>query len=130
LTAEGRLTKFGQEFAAGSHLATVPERVWGWRDACSPVPWLVSGLPVIRNGKHMNWDQIEGKWKQLSGSARERWGKLSDDDWQTIAGKKDQLVGRIQERYGIAKAEAETQADEWCRALRQSHSDTHLAGRL
>ena len=68
----------------------------------------------------MNWDQIEGQWKQFTGSARERWGKLTDDDWQTVAGKKDQLVGRIQERYGIAKAEAERQAEDWSRALRES----------
>jgi uncharacterized protein YjbJ (UPF0337 family) len=78
----------------------------------------------------MNWDQIEGKWKQLMGSARERWGKITDDDWQAIAGKKDQLVGRIQERYGIAKAEAESQADEWSRTLMQSEPDSHLAVRL
>ena len=78
----------------------------------------------------MNWDQIEGKWKQLTGSARERWGKLTDDDWQTIAGKKDQLVGRIQERYGIAKAEAEKQADEWSRALQQTKADEDRAVRL
>lgn len=79
----------------------------------------------------MNWDQIEGMWKQLTGSAREQWGKLTDDDWQTIAGKKDQLVGRIQERYGIAKAEAEKQADEWSRAQKQSADlDSHLARRL
>ncbi len=78
----------------------------------------------------MNWDQIEGKWKQLSGSARERWGKITDDDWQTIGGKKDQLIGRIQERYGIAKAEAEIQADAWLRAQKQSQPDNHLAGRL
>jgi uncharacterized protein YjbJ (UPF0337 family) len=64
----------------------------------------------------MNWDQIEGKWKRFTGSARERWGKLTDNDWETIAGRKDQLVGRIQERYGVAKAEAEKQADEWSRA--------------
>jgi uncharacterized protein YjbJ (UPF0337 family) len=67
----------------------------------------------------------------LTGSAREHWGKLTDDDWQTIGGKKDQLVGRIQERYGIAKTEAEKQADEWSRA--QKHSEEHdrdLAGRL
>ena len=37
--------------------------------------------------RRMNWDQIEGMWKQLTGSAREQWGKLTDDDWQTIAGK-------------------------------------------
>lgn len=65
----------------------------------------------------MNWDQIEGKWKQFSGSAREKWGKLTDSDWQTVAGKKDQLVGRIQERYGIAKDEADRQADTWARTL-------------
>jgi uncharacterized protein YjbJ (UPF0337 family) len=44
----------------------------------------------------MNWDQIEGKWKHVTGSAQERWGKLTDDDWKATAGKKDQLVGRIQ----------------------------------
>ena len=65
----------------------------------------------------MNWDQIEGKWKQFSGAAREKWGKLTDSDWQTIAGKKDQLVGRIQERYGVAKEEADRQAEEWARTL-------------
>ena len=64
----------------------------------------------------MNWDQIEGKWKQFAGSARERWGKLTDNDWETIAGKKDQLVGLLQARYGLAKAEAEKQLDEWSRA--------------
>jgi uncharacterized protein YjbJ (UPF0337 family) len=68
----------------------------------------------------MNWDQIEGKWKQLTGSARERWGKLTDDDIQTLTGQKDQLVGRIQERYGIAKAEAEKQADAWSLALKEN----------
>jgi len=64
----------------------------------------------------MNWDQIEGQWKQFAGSAREKWGKLTDDDIQVLTGKKDQLVGKIQERYGIAKAEAETQADAWSKA--------------
>ena len=78
----------------------------------------------------MNWDQIEGKWKQFTGSARERWGQLTEDDWQAIGGKKDQLIGRIQERYGIATAAAEKQADEWSRALKQSRPDEHLAGRL
>jgi len=70
------------------------------------------------NGKDntMNWDQVEGKWKQFTGSARERWGRLTHDDWEVIGGKKDQLVGRIQERYGIAKTEAEKQADEWAGA--------------
>ena len=54
----------------------------------------------------MNWDQIEGKWKQVKGRAKEKWGKLTDDDLDIIAGKRDQLVGKVQEAYGISKAEA------------------------
>ena len=61
----------------------------------------------------MNWDQVEGKWKQMKGSARETWGKLTDDDLDKIAGKKDQLVGQVQERYGLAQEEAEKQVSAW-----------------
>jgi uncharacterized protein YjbJ (UPF0337 family) len=63
----------------------------------------------------MNWDRVEGNWKQMKGKAREKWGKLTDNDFEQIAGKKDQLVGRIQERYGISKDEASKQVDEWSR---------------
>jgi len=63
----------------------------------------------------MNWDQIEGKWKQSAGVVKEKWGKLTDDDLTVIAGKKDQLVGKIQERYGIAKDAAQKQVDEFTR---------------
>jgi len=61
----------------------------------------------------MNWDRVEGKWKQASGKVKEKWGKLTDDDLQFVNGKREQLVGRIQERYGIAKDEAERQVDEF-----------------
>ncbi|MBY0503763.1 MAG: CsbD family protein [Bryobacteraceae bacterium] len=61
----------------------------------------------------MNWDQVEGKWKQLHGSVRQTWGKLTDDDLVIIGGKKDQLVGQVQERYGVAKEEAERQVSDW-----------------
>ena len=71
----------------------------------------------------MNWDRVEGNWKQMTGKAREQWGKLTDSDWEQIAGKKDQLVGRIQERYGISKDEAQKQADAWAKA--QSDVGTH-----
>ena len=66
----------------------------------------------------MNWDQIAGKWKQVKGSVKARWGKLTDDDLDVIAGQKDQLVGRVQERYGIAKEEAQRQVDDWGRTQR------------
>jgi len=65
----------------------------------------------------MNWDQMAGNWKQVKGSAKTRWGKLTNDDLDMISGERDQLVGRIQERYGIAKDEAQHQVDEWHRTL-------------
>ena len=61
----------------------------------------------------MNWDRIEGNWKQFKGQVKEGWGKLTDDDISIINGKRDQLVGRIQERYGCAKDEAERQVKAW-----------------
>ena len=65
----------------------------------------------------MNWDQVEGKWKQYKGSVREKWGKLTDSDIEVIRGQRDQLVGRIQERYGIAKEAAQEQVDQFVRGL-------------
>jgi uncharacterized protein YjbJ (UPF0337 family) len=61
----------------------------------------------------MNSDQLKGKWKQLKGSVKERWGKLTDDDLDVIDGRSEQLVGTIQERYGIAREAAQKQVDEW-----------------
>ncbi|MGH9529051.1 MAG: CsbD family protein [Terriglobales bacterium] len=71
----------------------------------------------------MNWDRIEGQWKQMKGSVKERWGKLTDDDLNVIGGKKDQLVGRVQERYGIAKDEAQMQVDEWNKTLAEQNQE-------
>ena len=75
----------------------------------------------------MNWGQITGKWKQMKGLVKTRWGKLTDDDLDVIAGQKDQLVGRIQERYGVAKEEAQRQVDDWGRT--QSEEKAHKAER-
>ena len=61
----------------------------------------------------MNWDRIEGNWKQVTGKAKEQWGKLTDDDFDVVAGRRDQLSGKIQERYGITKEVAEKQVSDW-----------------
>ena len=45
----------------------------------------------------MNWDRIEGNWKQLTGKAKEQWGKMTDDDINVIAGKREQLSGKLQD---------------------------------
>jgi uncharacterized protein YjbJ (UPF0337 family) len=88
-------------------------------------------------GASMNSDQFEGKWKQLKGTLKQRWAKLTDDDLTALSGKKDELVGRIQERYGITREQAEREADEWAaaanadidRAERQTTA-SHAARRL
>ena len=61
----------------------------------------------------MNWDRIEGNWKQFKGSAKEQWGKLTNDQLDMAAGKRDKLVGKIQEAYGISKEESEKQVSTW-----------------
>lgn len=61
----------------------------------------------------MNWDRIEGNWKQFKGSIRARWGKLTDDQLDVVSGKRDLLAGRIQETYGVTKDEAEKQLAAW-----------------
>lgn len=61
----------------------------------------------------MNWERIEGNWKQVTGKAREQWGKLTDSDLHVVAGRRDQLAGKLEERYGIVKDEAERQIAAW-----------------
>jgi uncharacterized protein YjbJ (UPF0337 family) len=61
----------------------------------------------------MNSDTFKGKWKELKGVAKERWGRLTDNDLEAIDGQLDQLIGKVQQRYGIARDEAQKQIDEW-----------------
>lgn len=59
----------------------------------------------------MNWDRIEGNWKEFTGSAKEHWAELTDDEVQEAEGNREQLSGLIQKKYGVAKDEAERQID-------------------
>jgi uncharacterized protein YjbJ (UPF0337 family) len=63
----------------------------------------------------MNWDRIQGHWKQVVGQAKAQWGELTDDDFQVVDGRREQLVGKIQQRYGVAKDDAERQITAWQR---------------
>lgn len=65
----------------------------------------------------MNWDRVEGSWKQFTGKVRENWGKLTDDDIAVVDGTEERLIGRIQERYGVAKDEAQRQVKNWANSL-------------
>ncbi|KRW95387.1 CsbD family protein [Paracoccus sp. MKU1] len=61
----------------------------------------------------MNWDIIEGKWNQLKGSVKEKWGDLTDDELTEVAGKKDKLAGKLQEKYGWTKEKADEQINSF-----------------
>jgi uncharacterized protein YjbJ (UPF0337 family) len=81
-----------------------PDRRWERR------PGIVVGPPD-------DWNRIEGNWKQFKGQAKEKWGRLTDDDLDVINGRQDQLEGKIQERYGLAKDQAKKDVDAWFRSL-------------
>ena len=64
----------------------------------------------------MDWNRVEGNWKQIKGKVKEKWGDLTDDDMDKIAGRRDQLEGKIQERYGITKDQVRQDVDDWMNA--------------
>jgi uncharacterized protein YjbJ (UPF0337 family) len=55
----------------------------------------------------MNWEIVEGNWKQFRGTIQARWGKLSDDHLKVISGNRNELRGKLQEAYGLSKQDAE-----------------------
>ena len=65
----------------------------------------------------MNWDQIEGGWKEMMGTAKAKWGQITDDEGTEIGGRRDEMVRAIQRRYGVAKEAAERDVDDWSRGL-------------
>jgi uncharacterized protein YjbJ (UPF0337 family) len=74
----------------------------------------------------MNWDVIEGNWKQFAGHVKEQWGKLTDDHIESIAGKRDQLLGKVQETYGVTKDQAEAEI----KAFEDAHKDYQPQARV
>jgi uncharacterized protein YjbJ (UPF0337 family) len=66
----------------------------------------------------MNWDEIEGNWKQVKGKVRTQWGKLTDDDLEVAKGKRTEMLGILQSRYGHTKEAAEKELDDWARDLK------------
>src|SRR5712675_1794867 len=68
---------------------------------------------VSKGAAPMDWNRVEGNWKQVKGKVKEKWGKLTDDDLDVVGGKRDQLEGKIQERYGIARDQVRKDIDDW-----------------
>jgi uncharacterized protein YjbJ (UPF0337 family) len=61
----------------------------------------------------MNQDILQGKWKQLKGRVKQRWGELTDDDLDRVEGNYQELIGIVQEKYGRSRAEAEAEVREF-----------------
>jgi uncharacterized protein YjbJ (UPF0337 family) len=73
--------------------------------------------PITEVALKMDWNRVEGNWKQVKGKVKEKWGRLTDDDLDVINGRQDQLEGKIQERYGIAKDQAKKDVEAWFKSL-------------
>jgi uncharacterized protein YjbJ (UPF0337 family) len=74
-----------------------------------------AGAPFSSRPKEekLDWNRVEGNWKQVKGAVKQQWGKLTDDDLTQVNGSLEKLEGIIQERYGIAKDETRKQIDSW-----------------
>jgi len=65
----------------------------------------------------MNYDTIQGRWRELRGDVKARWAKLTDDDLDFVDGRVEALIGRIQQRYGEAREKARDAVDRWLQSL-------------
>jgi uncharacterized protein YjbJ (UPF0337 family) len=61
----------------------------------------------------MNADILKGKWLQLKGSVKERWGQLTNDEVDRVSGNAEHLVGLLQERYGYEKERAQREVNDF-----------------
>jgi uncharacterized protein YjbJ (UPF0337 family) len=87
------------------------------------LPERLNGPPVetpsqLKEEMTMDWNRVEGNWKQFKGKAKEKWGKLTDDDLNVIEGRREQLEGKLQQRYGFAKDQIHRDVDDWFRTLK------------
>jgi uncharacterized protein YjbJ (UPF0337 family) len=78
----------------------------------------------------MNWDRVQGNWKHLKGSVREKWSKLTDDHLNAINGRREILAGKLQEAYGIGKEEAERQIGDWQRSVGAAANEPSAGERM
>lgn len=70
----------------------------------------------------MNWDIVEGNWKQFKGKVKTQWGKLTDDQLDVIAGRRTELAGKIQEAYGYTTDQVEREISTFEEANKDDHN--------
>ncbi|VXC99204.1 conserved hypothetical protein [Pseudomonas sp. 9AZ] len=84
-------------------------------EACQALRW--AWQPLNDEDKQMNADVIKGKWKQINGRIKERWGNLTDDDLNVAEGHSEYLAGKLQERYGWTKEKAQDELRDFSSKL-------------
>lgn len=75
----------------------------------------------------MNWDRIEGNWKQFRGTIQQQWGKITDDQLDTISGKRHLLAGQIQQTYAVSMENAEKQVETWQQQQKETTLESNPA---
>ena len=60
----------------------------------------------------MNESQFKGKWNQLKGEVKKKWGQLTDDDITEVEGDYNKFVGKVQERHGDSKEQVKDWIDK------------------
>ena len=77
----------------------------------------------------MNTDVLKGKWNEMKGQVKSKWGQLTDDELMQIAGDKDKLIGKLQQKYGRTRDEITREVDSFFRQFdTQKTGTTHRVG--
>lgn len=66
----------------------------------------------------MNFERVAGNWKQFTGTVKQKWGDLTDDDMTSIEGDREKLEGKIQERYGYTRDQVKKEVNDWLESLK------------
>ena len=62
----------------------------------------------MASGTKQKW---EGRWDQLKGRVKQRWGELTNDDLDVAEGEYEELIGKIKERTGKTREEIDRALD-------------------
>lgn len=66
----------------------------------------------------MNSDILKGEWTRLKGTAKAKWGELTDDDLDKVEGDAEALIGAVQARYGYERSKAKREFDAWIESVK------------
>lgn len=60
----------------------------------------------------VNRQILEGRWNELKGKIKERWGLLTDHELSQAEGDTEQLIGIIQQKTGAARENIEDELED------------------